>query len=195
MTRAVTDNRAQERSNSSSEGGIRPSATRSDEDDEVPAESLRSGPFRLELASLSDQETIAGAIALGDRAAATLGYLPFEAYDDAASRNGLLVALDPDRHVVGYALFSLTPRFVRLSHLTVDHSVRGQGIGRALVDRIAADHSERQGILAWCRHDYGLGPMWLALGFERRGEKRGRGAKSTILVGWWRDLGQPRLST
>jgi hypothetical protein len=57
MTPAVTDNRAQERSNSSSEGGIKPSATGSGEDDEVRAEGLRSGSFRLELARLFDQET------------------------------------------------------------------------------------------------------------------------------------------
>lgn len=193
MKPSLTANRSQKPRNSSPEGGIGPPSAESGEDEKQAADRPAYGPLRLELARLSDRETIEGAIALGDRAAATLGYLPFEAYDDAASRNGLVVALDPDRRVVGYALFGLTPRFVRLAHLTVDEAARRQGLARALVDRIAADHGERQGILAWCRHDYGLGPMWSALGFERRGEKRGRGAKATTLVAWWRDLGQPHL--
>lgn len=192
MTPVVTDNRAQEPSNSSPKGGIGPLSTWSGEDEQQAAERI-AGPFRLEVARINDREAIEGAIVLGDRATDTLGHLPFEAYDDAASRNGLVVALDRHRRVVGYALFGLTPRFVRLAHLAVDVEARRQGLGRALVDRIAADHSERQGILAWCRHDYGLGAMWSALGFERRGEKRGRGAKATTLVGWWRDLGQPQL--
>jgi GNAT superfamily N-acetyltransferase len=89
---------------------------------------------RLELARLGDRKAIEGAIALGNRATGTLGYLPYEAYDDAASRSGLLVALDPDRQVVGYALFGLTPRFVRLTHLTVHDAVRRQGVATALVE-------------------------------------------------------------
>jgi GNAT superfamily N-acetyltransferase len=148
---------------------------------------------RLKLARLEDRAGINGAIELGNRSQATLGHLPFEAYDDAAARGCLLLAVDPDERVVAYALFGLGPRWVRLTHLTVAPELRKHGVARSLLDWISATHEHRAGILVWCRHDYGLAPMWSKLGFTRGAEKRGRGRRPTTLVSWWRDHGQPKL--
>lgn len=156
-------------------------------------DALVATEVRLKLARLEDRAGIEGAIELGDRSHATLGHLPFEAYDDAAARGCLLLAVDPDERVVGYALFGLGPRWVRLTHLTVAPELRRRGVARSFVDWISTMHQHRPGILVWCRHDYGLAAMWSALGFTRGAEKRGRGRRPTTLVSWWRDHGQPKL--
>src|SRR5687768_6297793 len=89
---------------------------------------------RLELARGSTDERIATAVALGNKAARTLGLLPISVYRDAADQQELLLAVTARQEVVGYALFDLTIRQVRLVHLCVDNDRRKQGIARALVD-------------------------------------------------------------
>ncbi len=135
---------------------------------------------------------MARAIELGDRGSATLGHLPFAAYYDAASRRCLLLASRGDV-VVGFALFALTKRWVRLIQLYVDPDWRRRGIARKLVDWIADHHHAYPGIRVTCRQDYGLAPFWTALGFARGPEGPGRGRDPRILVAWWRDHGHPSL--
>lgn len=152
-------------------------------------------PIRIRLASARDTDDLHSAIALGNESRMTLGHLPYAAYADAAERGGLLLAVDASGEDVGYALFALTDRHIRLTHLCVSSRHRGRGIGRHLVDWISERHRDRPGILVWCRRDYGLGQMWSRLGFERLEERRGRGLKATILVAWWKDHGHPKLFT
>ena len=155
------------------------------------AASMRSEVV-VALARPEDNEGIECAIQLGNQARDTLGYLPFAAYEDAACNYGLLLARERGV-VVGYALFGLASRHVRLTHLCVDDRHRGQGIARKLVDWISRRHADRPGILVWCRLDYGLAPMWASLDFSRLSERPGRGKDPRVLVAWWRDHGQPRL--
>lgn len=152
-----------------------------------------SGGVWIELAQGRSDLRIAAAIALGDGASATLGLLPRAVYLDYADSQGLLLALDPSDVVVGYALFALTVRQVRLVHLCVSPARRNHGIARRLVTWISQHHADRPGILAWCRRDYNLGPVWSALGFQRLEERPGRGRHQKVLVAWWRDHGQPSL--
>jgi len=150
------------------------------------------GRIDLALADPNDATSIAAAVALGNQAKRTLGLLPSGAYADAAARRGLLLARDAGT-VIGYALFAITSSRIRLTHLCVADAYRRRGLARQMVEWISSVHRDRPGILAWCRHDYGLGRMWSNLGFERRGERPARAGEGLKLVAWWRDHGHPAL--
>ncbi|MCF3173945.1 GNAT family N-acetyltransferase [Streptomyces sioyaensis] len=139
-------------------------------------------------------ELIDAAVALGDRYTKTLGLLTPPAYRKHASDGGLLVAVD-EGEVIGYALFGLPKRspHVRLAHLCIAKEHRGKGAARLLVEEIRHRHSDRLGIKAKCRRDYGLSDMWTSLGFVPQGEVRGRGQDGETLDGWWLDHGHPDL--
>jgi GNAT superfamily N-acetyltransferase len=115
-------------------------------------------------------------------------------YEEAAARGTLVVATADDA-VVGYALYGLTKRYVRLTHLCVAPSHRRHGVARLLVNAVSERRRDYPGILVRCRDDYGLGPVWLKLGFSPLSEKPGRGTVPTTLIHWWRDHGQPNLFT
>ncbi|MBX6752063.1 MAG: GNAT family N-acetyltransferase [Micromonosporaceae bacterium] len=142
------------------------------------------------------QADIDAAVQLGNRHSATLGFLPEAVYYKSA-RDGTLVLARVNGEVVGYALYGLARRhaFVRLTHLCVAQQYRGLGIARRLVDYISERHAEYRGIRARCRHDYGLGGMWIKLGFRRVSEQVSRGKGDHRLVNWWRSHGHPDLFT
>ena len=144
--------------------------------------------------SASQTDLLASAVALGDRYTKTLGLLTPPAYRKAAEDGGLLIAVD-GAELVGYALFGLPKRspYVRLAHLCVAEEHRGKGIARCLIEAIKERHSQRLGIKAKCRRDYGLSPMWTSLGFVPRGEILGRGRDRETLDAWWLDLGHADL--
>lgn len=149
---------------------------------------------RVVAARPGDVAAIEAAISLGNTSRSTLGHMPFAAYHAAASK-GCLVLAQVGGRVVGYALFDLARSRVRLSHLCVDATVRGCGIARLLVEYIRRQHSDRLGILARCKHDYGLGEMWIRLGFSQLSEKPGRSKEGHPVVNWWLDHGHPNLFT
>jgi len=132
-------------------------------------------------------------IKLGKRYSRTLGMMPAGAFREAAYRGSLMVA-KIDGRPVGYALFRL-PRNnqVMLSHLCVASEARGSGVAGALVAEIRSRHSSRLGIRAKCRDDYGLNPMWEALGFHARGSAVGRGKDRSPMTVWWLDHGHEDL--
>ncbi len=154
-----------------------------------------SSDVQIETVGRSDTGAISAAIALADHGKGTLGYLPHAVYEEAATRGELIVAKDLSQDTIGFALFELTTRWIRLKQLYVDPRIRRRGVAGQLVDWISHNHHDRAGILVWCRLDYNLGPMWLSLGFRRGGEKRGRGKEPRVLVSWWRDHGHPALFT
>lgn len=139
-----------------------------------------------------DETLIQAVIALGNRNTRTLGLLVPAAYRQAAEADTLLAALDGET-VVGYALYGLPRQHVRLTHLCVAVSHRKHGIARALIDEITLRHRDRTGISAKCRRDYNLARAWRSLGFERKGEKSGRGKDRHPLDVWWLDHGHPDL--
>ena len=85
-----------------------------------------------------------------------MGLMPFAGYYESAKKGTLLLAYSGER-VVGYALYGLARRRVRLSHLCVDPLFRKQGIARLLVEWLSTQYADHLGISARCRHDYDLG--------------------------------------
>lgn len=132
-------------------------------------------------------------IKLSKRYSRTLGMMPAGAFREATQWGGLIDARI-DGVLMGYALFRL-PRNnqVMLSHLCVDSLARKSGVARALVAEIREKHSSRLGILAKCRDDYELNPMWEALGFHARSRAVGRGRDRSPMTVWWLDHGHADL--
>jgi GNAT superfamily N-acetyltransferase len=123
-----------------------------------------------------------------------LGHMPYAGYREAAASRTLLLAYAGEQ-VVGYALYGLTRRRVRLTHLCVDRAWRGRGVARLLVDWISERHAEYPGILVKCRQDSRLGEMWIRLGFTQISERPGRSKAGHVLISWWRDHHHPNLFT
>jgi GNAT superfamily N-acetyltransferase len=154
----------------------------------------QSGRLQVELAYVGprEEQLLQQIVALGDVSRRTLGFLPQVAFSDAADSGTLLAALH-DGQVLGYALYSLPRQVVRLTHLCVSESARGQGIARRLVDTISERHADRFGITLKCRKDYLANGLWPVLGFTAQGEVRGRSRQRLPLTVWWRDHGHPNL--
>lgn len=151
---------------------------------------------RLEYPSsgaFGDQTLLNDVYALWKQHSATLGFLPFEAFNDRARERQLLAAVRNEM-VVGYVLFDL-PRTgqITLRHVCVAETARGTGLARAMTDRIISDHPERLELAADCREDYGLRAFWTQLGMSPRAERPGRRQLGSVLTRWRRPLGQPDL--
>ncbi|MFD0974090.1 GNAT family N-acetyltransferase [Plantactinospora endophytica] len=157
-------------------------------------EASSSTPIRLASAAGDDVLGIMAAVELGNKARATLGHMPFAGYRDAAEKGTLLLAYAGEQ-IIGYALYGLTSRRVRLTHLCVDPHWHGYGIARLLVDWVSDHHSDYPGILAKCRDSYNLGDMWIKLRFTPLSQRPGRSRARHLLTSWWRDHGQPNLFT
>ncbi|MYC68644.1 MAG: hypothetical protein F4X12_20200 [Acidobacteriia bacterium] len=128
-------------------------------------------------------------VELGDANSKTLGFLPYAAIRDAASKGGVLGYVR-NGAVEAYALFARRVRsgHVSLTHLCVGAENRGSGIARALVDTIVERNPNSAGIRLSCRKDYDAHNMWPKLGFEKWGEKPGRSKAGHLLVVWWRPI-------
>jgi len=133
-------------------------------------------------------------VALGDKCRGTLGFFPRAAFADKAAEQAIVGALAEDE-LIGYVAFDLTRRYIRLIHVCVDPAWRGFGIARKLVSYIRREYGQYPGILARCRNDYELAPMWINLGFRPLKEITGRSHDGRLLTIWWLDHGHPTLFT
>ena len=123
---------------------------------------------------------------------ATLGFLPREALRDYLDRGRVLGAKRGDGSVAAYILFANRRTDVRVAHLCVDRKLRGKGLARKLMERLATG-SRKQGLLSLelhCRRDFQANAMWEKLGFIPWGEKPGRASSGTTLTLWRRELVQ-----
>ena len=128
-------------------------------------------------------------VALGNANSKTLGHLPFAAIEQAAAKGCVLAFVEGEK-VRGYALFGKRSRTsdISLTHLCVDQNSRGRGIARRLVVGIVQRNPNRAGIRVSCREDYEAHTMWPHLGFQRLGQKPGRGRDRLPLATWWRSI-------
>jgi len=136
-----------------------------------------------------DSPHYARVVELGDANSKTLGFLPYAAFRDAASKGGVLGYIR-NGVVEGYALFARRIRggHVSLTHLCVGAEHRGSGVARALLEAIVDRNPNSPGIRLSCRKDYDAHNMWPELGFHQWGERRGRSKEGHPLVVWWRPI-------
>ena len=126
-------------------------------------------------------------VELSNRNKATLGFLPYQVFREAAASERLLA--DVAGGVVrGYILFRIRMRTgdIALSHLCVGRDYRGQGVARTLIEDLVARYPNSSGIRLRCRNDFDAHFVWPKLGFESRGERLGR--SRYLLTDWWRRI-------
>lgn len=142
-----------------------------------------------------NSEYLRGVIELGNANRKTVGFLPFKGFSQHAEKREIIVALNSDRHLIGYLLYRKVRRhnIVVIVHLCVNKSFRGRGIARKLVNYLSENNPKAYGIKLKCRRDYGLEKMWQKLGFESRNEKVGRSKEGELLTVWWLDHDRPTL--
>ena len=122
----------------------------------------------------------------------TLGFLPHEALLDYLEKVRGLGAERGDGSLAAYILFANRTTDVRVAHLCVDRKLRGKGLARKLMERLATN-SRNRGLLSLelhCRRDFEANAMWEKLGFIPWGEKPGRASSGTTLTLWRRELAQ-----
>jgi GNAT superfamily N-acetyltransferase len=147
----------------------------------------------VELRILSSGDDLIPAVFdLGERHKGWLGMLAPAVYEENAAAGRILVAV-ADEQLLGYAMFYLARRRVRLAHLCVEPDERGNGIARKLVDDLSRRHADLDGISLKCRREWPATKAWPKLGFEARSNKAGRSAAGHLLTAWWRDHGHPDL--
>ena len=97
---------------------------------------------------------------------ATLGFLPREALLAYLQKGWVLGAKSGDGSLTAYILFANRRSDVRVAHVCVDRELRGKGLARTLMERLATD-SRNQGLLSLelhCRRDFDANAMWEKLG-------------------------------
>jgi GNAT superfamily N-acetyltransferase/predicted nucleic acid-binding protein len=125
--------------------------------------------------------------------ATTLGFFPEGAFEEYASKGCILVASDQTGLLAGYLLFRRSGDRLAIVHLCVRDEMRGRRIARAIFDALLTTSKSFRGINVSCRRDFSASALWPQLGFVAVREKRGRGAKNTVLTNWWFDCGNPDL--
>lgn len=118
---------------------------------------------------------------------ARLGLFPEGAFQECASRDWILGAVDGEENLVGYLLFRVAKSRAAIVHLVVALDWTGRGVARDLVARLVTDTRHLLGISLRCRRDYNLAKMWIRFGFTVRDTKAGRGADGALLDYWWLD--------
>ena len=114
----------------------------------------------------------------------TLGFLPRAALDQYVRDGGVLVAKYRQDQVVGYLLYGGTKQYIRLAHLCVAESHRGQGIAKQLVETLKCAATTQRTIRLRCRRDFPANEMWQRLGFIPLEERRGRSLEGHNLTLW-----------
>lgn len=149
--------------------------------------------MKVEALDADDDQRLTAVLHLYRAHADTLGFMPRGGFESRAAAGTLVVAVDDDDGVLGYALYDLPARHVALRHLCVKATAAGSGIGRLLVNEIAKRHGERLGIKLRCRNDFPAMGIWSRLDFAPTNESRGRSHAGHLLTTWWRDFGHPTL--
>ena len=121
---------------------------------------------------------------------ATLGFLPREALLAYLQKGWVFGAKRGDGSLGAYILFANRTSDVRVAHLCVSRELRGKGLARKLIERLATD-SRNRGLLSLelhCRRDFDANALWEKLEFIPWGEKPGRASSGTTLTLWRREL-------
>lgn len=150
--------------------------------------------IEVRLLDAADDPWVDHVFELAERHKTWLGVLAPAVYEENAAAGRILVAVQGDR-LLGYAMFYVARRRVRLAHLCIEPDVRMHGIGRLLIEELSRLHGSQDGISLRCRRDWDATRAWPKLGFEVRSNRPGRSGAGHLLTVWWRDHGHPDLFT
>ncbi len=121
-----------------------------------------------------------------------LGFYPEGAFLDRGRSREIIVALK-DGVCCGYLLYYKTERRkIRLTHLCVEETHRGEGLARRLIESLRIQFKDYLGIGLHCRRDFPAWSSWPKLGFVALGEKPGRGRDGGSLTEFW--MSNPQAS-
>ena len=134
-----------------------------------------------------DSDLFDQVVKLGDSHRATLGFLPYQVFWEAAASARVLADVVKGT-VRGYVLFRRRMRTgeITLTHLCVREDSRGQDVARSLVEELVSRYPNSPGIRLRCRQDFDAHHVWPRLGFVARGERPGRSQR--LLTDWWRRI-------
>ncbi|PPF41869.1 hypothetical protein C5B85_18280 [Pseudoclavibacter sp. AY1F1] len=122
----------------------------------------------------------------------TLGFLPDSAFRERAERGWLVLAYQ-GLELAGYLLYNRKRAHIKLLHVCVADSHRGQSLALRMLDEVILANPNSAGVEAHCRRSYGLHGFWESMGMSPRNERPGRGLLGEPLDIWWRPLGGPDL--
>ena len=114
----------------------------------------------------------------------TLGFLPRAAIEDHLQKEWVLGAKTPDGRLVGYLMYAANRDRLRIAHLCVSETHRGQGIARMLLGALKASATTQKIITLRCRNDFPANEMWRKLGFVPIAESPGRSKEGHLLTLW-----------
>jgi ribosomal protein S18 acetylase RimI-like enzyme len=143
--------------------------------------------------STANADQLDAVIGLWKKNKKTLGPYPKGAFEERLQNREIIVALR-NGVVVGYVLFYVAQKgHVRLTHLCIESAHGGQGIARALVERLRSQTSAQKGIGLHCRRDFDVCRLWPKLGFVPISEKIGRSKDGSELIYFWLQNSHPTL--
>ena len=126
----------------------------------------------------------------------TLGFLARRAFEEAASKNEIIISVDSNNNLAGYILYYINKRgnFISITHLCVSSSFRKKGVAKSLIEKIIDKYDTKcRGVRVTCREDFKATKIWEKLGFAWRYEKPGRSKNGTTLYVWWKNFNHPDL--
>lgn len=126
------------------------------------------------------------AVELGDRNSATLGFLPYQAFEKYASDNQLIGIFEEESDdLMGYLLFRISFNRVTIVHCCINEVHRKKNIALKLIDYLKNNTKQFEGIKLSCRNDYGIDKVWESFNFVPVKEKKGRSKLGLPLTVWW----------
>jgi len=115
-----------------------------------------------------------------------LGLFPEGAFEDYAEKEGIVAAIAPEGHVLGYLAFRISKGWAHIVHLCIRQELRRKSVARKLVNHLE-EHSrkfQQLGLRLKCRRDYPANGFWPKVGFVARAESLGRGDIPQPLTVW-----------
>jgi ribosomal protein S18 acetylase RimI-like enzyme len=128
-----------------------------------------------------------------------LGFLPSQAYEQAASQGTLFIAsqatADGGERYAGHILFGASYPHARIYQLFVAPASRANGIGRMLIESLVEFTEAKQylSVIAKVADDLSANGFYKALGFETLGTKAGGASRGRTINIRVRQLNTPAL--
>lgn len=142
--------------------------------------------MQIEKINNIQSEKFKKAVELGDRNSATLGFLPYQAFEKYATENQLIGIFEKSSNdLMGYLLYRISFNRVTIVHCCINENHRKKNVALKLVDYLKNNTKQFEGIKLSCRNDYGIDKVWESFNFVPVKEKKGRSKLGLPLTVWW----------